>query len=217
MKSVYTTQGNSVAVSNIFCIGRNYAAHIAELGNQKEEQPIVFLKPTSSVHLEGTPVVLPDFSNDIHYETELVLLIGKGGKNITPDHAQSHIAGYGLGLDLTARDLQSTAKNKGLPWSTAKGFDGAACLSKFIDASQLTDPKNIKFNMKLNGIDRQQGDTAFMLFDIPFLISYLSHVFTLSPGDLIFTGTPEGVGPLKSSDSIDLEIPHLLTAHFDIQ
>ena len=115
MKSVYTTKGDSVNVSNIFCIGRNYAAHIAELGNHKEAHPIVFIKPTSALHLEGTPVVLPNFSNDIHYETELVLLIGKDGKNIAPDQAMHHIAGYGLGLDLTARDIQTTAKNKGLP------------------------------------------------------------------------------------------------------
>lgn len=215
MKHVYTTSNQATPVENIFCIGRNYAAHVKELGNRQEAEPVVFLKPLSALHHEGTAITLPSISQDVHYETELVVLIGKGGKNIPRDQALSHIAGYGLGLDLTARDRQSEAKAAGLPWTVAKGFDGAACVSRFIP-SRLADPGQIEFTMELNGQLRQVGKTSLMLFDIPFLLGYLSSVFTLSPGDLIFTGTPEGVGPLSPGDSLDLRLGDLLNAHFDV-
>jgi 2-keto-4-pentenoate hydratase/2-oxohepta-3-ene-1,7-dioic acid hydratase in catechol pathway len=205
-----------VPVSNIFCIGRNYAAHITELGNQQEKEPLVFLKPTTAIHLEGTPVDLPTFSDDVHYETELVILIGKKAKNIPYENALEYIQGYGLGLDLTARDLQTAAKSKGLPWTLAKGFDQSACLSRFIPADAASVSARHYFSMKQNGQLKQTGDTALMLFDISALISYLSEVFTLSAGDLIFTGTPEGVGKLYPGDVLELEMTGKISARFSV-
>ncbi|MFC4161121.1 fumarylacetoacetate hydrolase family protein [Chitinimonas lacunae] len=203
-------------VANIYCIGRNYAAHAAELGNQVEEEPVVFLKPTSALLPEGEPIRLPAFSNDVHFETELVLLIGQGGKSIAPHAAWSHIEGYGLGLDLTARDLQTVAKRKGLPWTLAKGFDGAAVLSEFIPAAAVTDPTTLSFSLDIDGERRQRGEIARMVFDIPTLLAYLSSRFTLQAGDLIFTGTPEGVGPLHSGNRLLLQLDGHLEARFDV-
>ncbi|HEX4856911.1 MAG TPA: fumarylacetoacetate hydrolase family protein, partial [Limnobacter sp.] len=148
----------SIEVRNIFCIGRNYAAHIAELGNRPEETPVVFLKPTSALNGPGQPIHLPPFSVDVHYETELVLLMGQGGKYIPPEQALAHVDGYGLGLDLTARDLQTLAKKSGLPWAVAKGFDCAATVTEFIPACEFQQPENIQFEMWLNGVLKQQGN-----------------------------------------------------------
>ena len=209
-------QTKAVQVRNIFCIGRNYAAHIAELGNRPEEDPVVFLKPTSALHLPGTPIVLPAHSQDIHYEAELVLLVGKGGKNIAEENALKHIAGYGLGLDLTARDLQTKAKQGGLPWAVAKGFDCAATVSPFIPAENVGQPHTIEFQMHLNGQLKQHGDVRKMLFPIPYIVRYLSEVFTLQEGDLIFTGTPEGVGVLKHKDTIRLVLPGHIDTEFQV-
>ncbi|MCE2745138.1 MAG: fumarylacetoacetate hydrolase family protein [Burkholderiales bacterium] len=209
-------QTEAVQVRNIFCIGRNYAAHIAELGNRPEEDPVVFIKPTSALHLPGTPIVLPKHSSDVHYEAELVLLIGQGGKNITEDKALKHIAGYGLGLDLTARDLQATAKKGGLPWAIAKGFDCAATVSPFVSAEHIQNPTCIEFEMHLNGQVRQRGDIRKMLFPIPFIVRYLSEVFTLQEGDIIFTGTPEGVGSLTHGDTVRLVLPGHIDTEFEV-
>ncbi len=217
MKSVLMQGSNeSIPVGNIFCIGRNYAAHVAELGNALEETPLVFLKPTSSLSFENSRITLPAFSNEVHYETELVVLIGKDGKNIRREDAFDYVFGYGIGLDLTARDVQTAAKAKGNPWAIAKGFDHAACLSSFIYAKDLPNPSQCHFSMKQNNLLKQSGDTALMLFDIPHLISYLSEIFTLSAGDLIFTGTPEGVGKLNPGDILDLELAGQVSARFTI-
>ncbi len=217
MKSILMKDSDeSVPVGNIFCIGRNYAAHVAELGNTLEKAPLVFLKPTSSLNFEETPITLPSFSNEVHYETELVVLIGKDGKNIRREDALDYVFGYGIGLDLTARDVQAAAKAKGNPWALAKGFDHAACLSRFIYAKDLPNPNQCRFSMKQNNLLKQNGDTALMLFDVPHLISYLSEMFTLSAGDLIFTGTPEGVGKLNPGDILDLEITGQVCARFTV-
>lgn len=210
------TQTKAVQVRNIFCIGRNYAAHIAELGNRPEEDPVVFVKPTSALHGPGTPIVLPAHSSEVHYEAELVLLIGQAGKNIAETKALDHIAGYGLGLDLTARDLQTRAKQGGLPWAVAKGFDCAATVTPFVSANAMQNPLGIHFDMHLNGQLKQHGDVRNMLFTIPQIVRYLSVVFTLQEGDLIFTGTPEGVGPLNRGDQIRLVLPGHLDTEFDV-
>lgn len=207
-------QTKAVQVRNIFCIGRNYAAHIAELGNRPEEDPVVFIKPTSALHTPGTPIVLPVHSSDVHYEAELVLLIGKAGKNIAEDKALKHIAGYGLGLDLTARDLQTKAKQGGLPWAVAKGFDCAATVTQFVPAENIEQPHMLEFQMHLNGRLKQHGDIRKMLFPIPYIVRYLSEVFTLQEGDLIFTGTPEGVGRLSRHDSVRLVLPGWVNTEF---
>lgn len=214
--ALLAAQTKAVQVRNIFCIGRNYSAHIAELGNRPEEDPVVFIKPTSALHVQGTPIVLPAHSSEVHYEAELVLLIGKAGKHISEDKALDHIAGYGLGLDLTARDLQTTAKQGGLPWAVAKGFDCAATVTSFVPASTIQDTNEIHFEMYLNGVLKQNGDSRKMLFSIPYIVHYLSTVFALQEGDLIFTGTPEGVGPLTSHDKVRLVFSTLIDAEFDV-
>jgi 2-keto-4-pentenoate hydratase/2-oxohepta-3-ene-1,7-dioic acid hydratase in catechol pathway len=217
LKQVFFHNKNqSMPVSNIFCIGRNYAAHVAELGNTKPSTPVVFLKPTSALSTEDTLIHLPEFSNRVDYETELVLLIGTVAKQVTPEQALKCITGYGVGLDLTARDLQSIAKEQGLPWTLAKGFDHAACISKFISAEEIGDPSQLKFGMKQNGVIRQQGDVSLMLFDIPHIISYLSTMFTLQPGDLIYTGTPEGTGPINKGDQLEINLGEKIRAKFII-
>lgn len=210
------TQTKAVQVRNIFCIGRNYSAHIAELGNRPEEDPVVFIKPTSALHGPGSPIVLPAHSSEVHYEAELVLLIGKAGKNIPEANALDHIAGYGLGLDLTARDLQTKAKQGGLPWAVAKGFDCAATVTPFVPSATIKNPFDIHFQMHLNGQLKQHGDVRKMLFSISQIVGYLSTVFTLQEGDLIFTGTPEGVGPLSRGDQIRLVLSDCLDTQFEV-
>lgn len=214
MTQVYMQDGTAHRVATIFCIGRNFAAHVNELGNRQESEPVVFLKPQSALSLEGEPIILPEWSSDIHYEAELVMLIGKGGKHIARERALSHVTGYGLGLDLTARDRQSQAKAAGLPWAICKGFDQSACLSRFIEPSALADPQRCQFSLNINGQLRQLGKTELMLFDLTTIITYLSAMFTLSPGDIIFTGTPEGVGQLHARDELHLELEQVLEARF---
>jgi len=216
LPAIQFQSGETLAVANIFCIGRNYAAHAAELGNHVEAEPVVFLKPTSALLHEDTPIHLPDFSRDVHFETELVVAIGRGGKHIDKAHALEHVAGYGLGLDLTARDLQTAAKNKGLPWAVGKGFDGSACVSRFIAAAALPQPGLATFSLDVNGTQRQRGDCRMMVYDIPFIIAYLSSRFTLQAGDLIYTGTPEGVAALHAGDQLHLRLADLLDARFAV-
>jgi 2-keto-4-pentenoate hydratase/2-oxohepta-3-ene-1,7-dioic acid hydratase in catechol pathway len=214
MNHVQMINGTPVRVCNIFCIGRNYTAHIKELGNQAEEEPVVFLKPSSSLSFEDRAIVLPSWSKAIHYEAELVLLIGKGGKNMDPSSALSHVAGYGVGLDLTARDRQTQAKAAGLPWTVCKGFDQAACVSRFLPAADLLNPEGCQFTLHINGAMRQHGQVKHMLFNLQTIMSYLSTMFTLSAGDLIFTGTPEGVGQLMPNDHLTLQLDDVLKAEF---
>ncbi|MCD4484942.1 fumarylacetoacetate hydrolase family protein [Chromobacterium vaccinii] len=216
MSKVFMMDGTPLEVANIFCIGRNYAEHIKELGNRAEDEPVVFLKPLSALSPEGEPIHLPAWSNDVHYEAELVMLIGKGGKHIPMERALDHVAAYGLGLDLTARDRQNQAKTAGLPWLLSKGFDQSACVSRFIPAMDLPTPQHCRFSLEVNGLLRQLGRTEHMLFTLAELIAYLSRMFTLSPGDLIFTGTPEGVGKLSSGDSLRLCLSDKLEASFTV-
>jgi 2-keto-4-pentenoate hydratase/2-oxohepta-3-ene-1,7-dioic acid hydratase in catechol pathway len=216
MPLVTLLDGHTHPVANIFCIGRNYAAHAAELGNAVEPEPVVFLKPTSALLHEGMPLTLPDFSQDVHHEVELVLLIGQGGKCIPRHQALAHVAGYGIGLDLTARDRQGEAKQKGLPWTLSKGFDGSACLSRFLPASAVTHPQALHFHLDVNGVRRQTGDTRLMVYDLGFLIEYLSTRFTLQAGDLIYTGTPAGVAALAPGDVLDLDLNGQLQARFTV-
>ncbi|CDZ76512.1 Homoprotocatechuate catabolism bifunctional isomerase/decarboxylase [Legionella massiliensis] len=215
MQQVFFNNNQGISVSNIFCIGRNYAAHISELGNKPSDTPLVFLKPTSALNITKT-IQLPAFSSEIDYETELVLLIGRSAKNLRREDAWSCISGYGVGLDLTARDLQALAKKQGLPWTLAKGFDDSATVSSFIPANEITDPQGLSFQMTQNGILRQQGFVNHMLFDIPYLIEFLSTRFSLQPGDLIFTGTPEGTGRIQQGDRIEIELADKLKVDFSV-
>lgn len=208
--------GTAQRVNTVFCIGRNYAAHAAELGNAVESEPVVFLKPNAALLREGSPIVLPDYSRDVHYECELVLLIGKDADHVDEAAALSCIAGYGIGLDLTARDVQSVVKAKGLPWTKAKGFRGAACVSDFVAANLVADPARLQFDLHVNGEPRQHGDTALMQFPVATIVSYLSRIYGLRAGDLVFTGTPEGVGRLQGGDRLQLALPGLLQAEWQV-
>jgi 5-carboxymethyl-2-hydroxymuconate isomerase len=196
----------SYPIGKILCIGRNYADHIKELGNEMPERPVIFMKPASSVIGEGEEIVIPAYSSDCHHEAELALLIGTGGKDIPSAGALQHVAGFGVAIDLTLRDVQAEQKKKGLPWEIAKGFDTACPLSAFVPAASVANPHDLRITLSVNGEPRQDGSTALMIHRMPELISYLSSIFTLMPGDVILTGTPAGVGPIKSGDSVVAEI-----------
>lgn len=188
----------------IICIGRNYIDHAKELNNPVPENPVFFLKPDTALVRRNRPFYYPDFSEDIHYECELVLKISKLGKNIHKKFAHTYYNEIGIGIDFTARDLQSKAKAKGLPWEIAKAFDASAPLSmEFIKKDEFHDLNNISFRLDKNGETVQEGNSGDMIFDFDEIISYLSIFFTLKTGDLIFTGTPAGVGPVKVGDELE--------------
>jgi 2-keto-4-pentenoate hydratase/2-oxohepta-3-ene-1,7-dioic acid hydratase in catechol pathway len=214
--AVVQLNGQGIRVANVFCIGRNYAAHAAELGNAVEAEPLVFLKPTSALVAEGESLCLPAYSCDVHHECELVLLIGKGGHNIAESEALQHVAGYAIGLDMTARDVQNVAKQKGQPWTKAKGFRSAATVSAFVPAERVADPGHLTFSLQVNGEMRQQGDTSRMLFPVPAIIHYMSTIYGLTEGDLIYTGTPEGVAPVKPGDRLRLDLQDLVSAEWSV-
>jgi 2-keto-4-pentenoate hydratase/2-oxohepta-3-ene-1,7-dioic acid hydratase in catechol pathway len=206
MKTVRFTTGQEYPIGKILCIGRNYAEHIRELGNETPDAPVIFMKPASSVIYDGGKAVIPPYSHDCHHEAELAVIIGKKGKNIPTDHALEHIAGYGVAIDLTLRDVQSDLKRKGLPWDIAKGFDTACPLSTFVPADAVADPQDLQIRLSVNGQVRQDGSTGMMIHPVASIIGYTSTIFTLEPGDVILTGTPAGVGPLRSGDEITVEI-----------
>lgn len=206
------TSGLVVRPGKLICVGRNYAKHAAEMKSDVPETPVLFLKPATALVGQGGKIVLPKMSQDVHHELELVVAIGRGGKNIPLNDALNHVDGYALGLDMTARDLQAEAKKKGLPWSVAKGFDTFAPLGPFAKAHDIHDPQDLHLELLVNGDVRQTAHTADMIFSVADLISYCSTIFTLLPGDLIFTGTPEGVGPVVDGDQLVArcsEIPDL--------
>jgi 2-keto-4-pentenoate hydratase/2-oxohepta-3-ene-1,7-dioic acid hydratase in catechol pathway len=186
----------------IICIGRNYVEHAKELKNPLPEQPIFFLKPETALLLKNRPFYYPEFSSDIHYETELVIKIGRNGKHIQEKFAASYYSEIALGIDFTARDIQQNCKAKGLPWEIAKGFDNSAPLSKFIPLEGLPEINNIGFRLELNGQVAQNGNSKNMIFSVERIISFVSQFITLKMGDIIFTGTPEGVGPVKIGDRL---------------
>lgn len=198
-------------IGKILCIGRNYVEHIRELGNETPEAPVIFMKPASSVIGDGGTVVIPPYSRDCHHEAELALLIGKEGKDIPREKAMEHIAGFAVAIDLTLRDVQAELKKKGLPWEIAKGFDTACPLSAFVPPAQVGDPQELRIRLSVNGELRQDGSTAMMLHPIPAIVSHMSGIFTLEPGDIILTGTPAGVGPLKAGDEVIAEIQRVGT------
>ena len=187
----------------IICIGRNYVEHAKELNNPLPEVPIFFLKPETALLQKNQPFFYPEFSEDIHYETEIVLKIKKVGKHIQEKFAHTYYDEIGIGIDLTARDLQSNCKKKGLPWEIAKGFDGSAPLGKFINKSEFENINDLRFSLNVNGETRQDGNTKDMIFSFDKIIAYVSQFLTLKIGDLIFTGTPEGVGPIKIGDHFE--------------
>lgn len=202
----------------IFAIGRNYAEHIKELNNERPDEPVIFTKPDTALLRNNAPFYYPDFSKDIHHEVELVLRICKEGKNIQEKYAGKYYDAIGIGIDFTARDLQQKAKDKGLPWDIAKGFNGSAPISeKFIPVMDFKNLKEINFSLAINNEVRQQGHTSLMIFSFDYIISYLSKFFTLRTGDLIFTGTPKGVGPIRVGDTLSAYIENEKLLEFEIK
>ena len=186
----------------IICIGLNYRKHASEMGRPIPEEPVVFLKPDSSILKKNKPFFLPGFSSMIQYETEVVLKISRLGKSIPAKYAYRYYDEVTVGIDITARDIQNRSSAAGLPWELSKGFDGAAPLGRFIPVSSPDDIKSIDFRLEINGRIVQQGNTSDMIFSFDEVIEYVSRFFTLKTGDLIFTGTPSGVGPLKKNDNL---------------
>jgi acylpyruvate hydrolase len=216
MKTARFTDGRAYPIGKILCIGRNYADHIRELGNERPEAPVVFIKPSSSVIGDGEAIVIPPYSRECHHEVELALLIGTTGKDIPLDRAMRHVAGFGVGIDLTLRDVQEELKKKGLPWEIAKGFDTACPLSTFVEASRIPDPHSLRIRLEVNGETRQDGNTSMMIHRIPEIVSHLSGRFTLEAGDVILTGTPAGVRRIVSGDRLSAEITGVATLNVTV-
>ncbi len=187
----------------IICIGRNYVAHAKELNNPLPSAPVFFMKPDTALIIRNRPFFYPEFSSDIHYEVELVFKINKNGRHIEEKFAHSYYNEVGIGIDFTARDIQSKCKEKGLPWEPAKAFDGSAPCSKFLHLEKYPDQSNIQFHLLKNGEKVQDGNSSLMIFSIDKIISYVSKFITLKMGDLIYTGTPAGVGPVTIGDKLE--------------
>ena len=184
----------------IICIGRNYAKHIEELQSEKPENPVIFLKPDSAILVKNQPFFIPPFSNNVHYEVEILVKINKVGKYIDEKFAHKYYDEIGLGIDFTARDIQDTCKEKGLPWEKAKAFDGSAVIGTFLPKESIGDLQNLKFTLHKNNELVQDGNTNAMLWKVDELIAYVSQFFTLKKGDVLFTGTPAGVGKVHEND-----------------
>lgn len=199
-----TIPGLDIPVRTIYCIGRNYVQHAKEMGSPIPKMPLVFLKPLGAVCYDNATISKPVQTSDIHFEAEIVVAVSKTGKNISHSSAMDYVAGYGIGIDFTARDIQSISKKQGHPWTIAKGFDDFAPISSFVPASEIEDPANMDIKLFQNGFVKQHGNSSEMIFPIPNLITFLSKIFTLHKGDLIFTGTPEGVGPVQSGDKLEV-------------
>lgn len=199
---------NSLKPGAIYCIGRNYAEHAKELNHPIPKSPIIFMKPVCSLLPDQGTVIIPKNSINVHHEAELVIAIGTGGKNIARENALSHIAGYAIGIDITARDIQNELKDAGKPWLLSKGLDTFSPIGNFVLPQSIDNPHNIQVELSVNGIIKQNGNTKDMLFPVDVLIEKVSSYFTLAPGDLIYTGTPEGVGPLVQGDTVTASINH---------
>lgn len=188
----------------IICIGRNYSEHAKELGNEAPKEPLFFLKPDSAILPKRVPFYIPEFTKDLHFEVELLVKINRVGKHIEERFANTYYDKIGLGIDFTARDIQQECKTKGLPWEKAKAFDGSAVIGKeFIDKSEFESVQNIQFSLNKNGEQVQLGNSNDMIFSIDRIVSYVSQFFTLKIGDIIYTGTPAGVGPVKIGDRLE--------------
>ena len=191
-------------VNRIYCVGRNYADHAREMGHDPDrEPPFFFMKPATSIVTDGKDMQYPSLTQDLHHEIEMVVAIGIGGSNIAPADALNHVWGYGVGLDMTRRDLQGEAKKMGRPWDTGKAFDESAPCASLVPVSQCGHLAKGLINLKVNGVIKQEGDLDMMIWNVPDTIAYLSTLFALEPGDLIFSGTPAGVAAVKKGDVLE--------------
>jgi 2-keto-4-pentenoate hydratase/2-oxohepta-3-ene-1,7-dioic acid hydratase in catechol pathway len=209
--------GTEIIVGKIVCVGRNYDEHISEMSAERPADPVLFLKPSTSILNVGKPIILPSYSNEIHHEIELALLIEKEAKSIKSEDWKNYVAGAAIALDLTLRDHQSVAKKKGLPWSVSKGFDGACPIGSFVPLENIKNIEELKIELYVNGNLRQSGNTNQMIFSPGKLLEYISSIFTLEPGDIILTGTPSGVGPIQNGDEINGIIENIGEIKFDVK
>lgn len=211
MKTVrIKNSGEEFPIGKIVCVGRNYAEHVKELGNEVPEKPVLFLKPASALIYSGGKIIHPDFGNELHHEIELVLLIGETVRKANKAEAEKAVAGYGVGLDMTLRDVQDGLKKKGHPWTLAKCFDTSAVISDFILKKDYQLKLNEKLELKVNGIVKQSDTLKSMIFNSSEIVEYISSVMTLEKGDLIFTGTPAGVGKVKRGDTLDARLGEIV-------
>lgn len=217
MKIFLPNSSDPVHVGKLLCIGRNYADHADEMDSDVPDEPMVFLKPASALIRSGEAVRLPPQSQDVHHEVELVAAIGKGGCDISRRDALDHVAAYALGLDMTARDLQAEAKERRHPWSVAKGFDTFAPLGPLTPATEVADPQDLTLRLTVNDGTRQEASTRHQIFPVAELVQYCSRIFTLSPGDLIYTGTPSGVGPVQDGDMLEASASGLESLQVSVQ
>jgi 2-keto-4-pentenoate hydratase/2-oxohepta-3-ene-1,7-dioic acid hydratase in catechol pathway len=195
-----------ISIGKLVCLARSYKKHAQEMKSEIPKEPVIFLKPASSVIFNGDTIKIPKISNNIHHEVELGVVIGKKCKNISKKDAMNHILGYLVALDITARDIQSDMKKKGWPWTIAKSFDTFAPISEVILKENVTNPQNLDISLLVNGEERQNSNTSFMIFTIEDIVEYISNVMTLEPGDLILTGTPEGVSQIKRGDILEAKL-----------
>lgn len=195
-----------ISVSKILCVGANYADHIAEMNPGKPvelpKEPVLFMKPPSAIIHDGENIIFPDVDSEMHHEVELIVVIGKNGRNIKAEDAEQYVLGYGVGLDMTLRDIQAEAKKKGRPWTIAKGFDTSAVLSEVVLKDEINNVNDVPLRLFINESLRQEGRTSNMIFKVSDIIAYLSKFFTLCRGDVIYTGTPKGVGPVQAGDRL---------------
>ncbi|GAB4851308.1 Acylpyruvase fahd1, mitochondrial [Ancistrocladus abbreviatus] len=202
--------------TKIVAVGRNYAAHAKELGNAVPKEPVLFMKPTSSYLTNGGTIEIPHPLESLDHEVELAVVINQKARDVPESSAMDYVGGYALALDMTAREIQSSAKAAGLPWTVAKGQDTFTPISSMLPRSMVPDPDNLELWLKVDGETRQKGSTTDMIFKIPFIISHISTIMTLLEGDVILTGTPQGVGPVKAGQKITAGITGLLEVHFDV-
>lgn len=206
---IFKDYDKQVNIGKIICLARTYKKHAEEMKSKTTKEPILFLKPESSIIFNNESILLPELSNCIHHEVELGVVIGENGKNISEENAMNHVLGYLVGLDVTARDIQSEAKKNGHPWSIAKGFDTFAPISDVVLKNEVKNPLNLDLELKINGKLKQKSNTKYMIFSIEKIIAFVSAIMTLKKGDLILTGTPEGVGELFENDEIEARLGEL--------
>jgi 5-carboxymethyl-2-hydroxymuconate isomerase len=211
------TDGTIIPVGVIYCIGRNYAEHAKEMGSALPTEPVVFLKPATAHAMTGSKVPIPTYSNNMHHEVELVVVIGKDCNNVSESEAMDYVSGYGVGIDFTLRDVQAKAKESGMPWATAKSFFSSAPVSNIVPLNKIEDINNCHIELYVNDNLVQSGDSSDMQRSVAQLISYISHVFRLRKGDCIFTGTPQGVGQVVSGDKLAAKLNDVITLDIEIE
>ncbi len=214
---IFQNYDEKLRIGKIICLARTYQKHAQEMKTTITEDPLLFLKPESSVIFNHESIIIPKLSSCLHHEIELGVVIGKEGKHITQDMAMSYVLGYLVALDITARDIQSVAKKNGWPWSIAKGFDTFSPISNVIVKDMVSNPLDLDLNLKINGVVKQQSNTKYMIFSIERIIEFISHVMTLRRGDLILTGTPEGVGEIVEGDIIEADLGNICSLKVDVK